>query len=250
MERLRLVTYLGRNTVPIAAELAAMLTVATGIDVEFDPSPGWTQRLRSIENGEAELYWMCGLLTIDLIDSASLDAEIVAAPAFAPRTEPVYHSVIVSTAPLSGISDLAGRRLAINEEGSWSGNHALRAHLAENEFAANGAPGVVVASGGHEESIEMLLDGTADVASIDDTIWDHRTAEDPRLGGLFVIDRTRDWPAPPFSLHHRVRADLATTLRAALTGARPRGLSRIVPASGPDYDPIRKGMETSRRLGW
>lgn len=248
-------TYLGRNTVPIAEDLAAMLSNSTGVEVEFDATAGWAQRLGSIEEGEAELYWMCGLLTVDLIDTARLDAEIVAAPAFAPRTEPVYHSVIVSRSPLSDASDLAERTVAINEAGSWSGHHALRAHLSERAVVASsgaavGLPGSVVESGGHELSIDMLLAGTADVASIDDTIWEHRIAEDPRLGGLFVIDRTRDWPAPPFSLHHRVPPGLAATLRRALTEARPAGLSRIVPARDSDYDPIRNGMESSRRLRW
>jgi ABC-type phosphate/phosphonate transport system substrate-binding protein len=200
MERLRMVTYLGPNTLPIARELAAALGMELiAADV---PEP--------IEEGMGDLYWMCGLLTVELIDSGRLDAEIVAAPVFPGQLGPTYHSVVVATSSATDVTDLSGRRLVINEGGSWSGNHALRVHLAGSpvSFAS------VVESGAHAHSIDMLLAGDADVAAIDHTIWEHRLATDPAAHSLVVVDRTRNWPAPPFSASRRL--DEFDALRRAL----------------------------------
>ncbi len=221
-----MVTYLGSNTLPIAGELAATL----GMDLIS------TDVLEPIERGAGDLYWMCGLLTVELLDSGRLDAEIVAAPVFRGQSGPVYHSVVIATSPAADVTDLPGRRLVINEVGSWSGNHALRVHLADSPISF----GSVLESGAHTRSIDMLLAGEAEVAAIDHTIWEHRLATDPAVHSLVVVDRTRDWPAPPFSMSRRL-AD-TDALRRALTAAAPAGLDRIVEATSTDYDPIRVAM--------
>lgn len=219
-----MVTYLGDNVLPIAAELAEEL------DMELLSA----DTFEAIERQHADLYWMCGLLTVELIDSGRLPADIVAAPVFAGQPGPVYHSVIIVAPPAA--ADLSGRRLVINEAGSWSGNHALRVHLQGSpvSFAS------VVESGTHARSIDMLLAGEADVAAIDHTIWEHRLATDPAAHSLFVVDRTQDWPAPPFSASRRL--DDVDAVRHALVRTVPGGLERIVEAVSTDYDPIRAAM--------
>jgi ABC-type phosphate/phosphonate transport system substrate-binding protein len=122
---LHLVTYLGDNTVAITEGLARHLSAA-GFESVVHPAATWQARHEAILTGAPDIYWMCGLLTVELIDSGALTAEIVAAPLFDGQRGPLYHSVIVSTAPTPSIDGLAGRRLVINETGSWSGNHALR----------------------------------------------------------------------------------------------------------------------------
>lgn len=246
MQPLQLVTYLGDNTVVIAEGLAGHLSAA-GYETVVHPATTWQARHEAILTGAPDIYWMCGLLTVELIDSEALPAEIVAAPVFDGQLGPLYHSVIVSTTPAQSIDDLAGRRLVINETGSWSGNHALRVHLAES--SPGWRPGSVIESGGHETSIDMLLAGQAEVASIDHTIWEHRLTRDVELTRLHVVRRTRDWPAPPISLHRRIEATTRERIVDALSRAVTPGLTRIVPADDAVYDLIRQGMATSR-LAW
>ncbi len=219
-----MVTYLGDNVLPIA----------TGLAEELDMELISGDTLATIQRQRADIYWMCGLLTVELIDSGRLAADIVAAPVFSGQPGPLYHSVIIAASPAA--ADLSGRRLVINEVGSWSGNHALRVHrlVSPVSFAS------VVESGTHARSIDMLLAGEADVAAIDHTIWEHRLATDPLAHSLFVVGRTRDWPAPPFSVSRRlVETD---AVRQALVRAVPAGLERIVEAASTDYDPIRAAM--------
>ena len=57
-----------------------------------------------------------------------------------------------------------------------------------------------------------------------------------------VIDRTRDWPAPPFAVHRRVAAETRRLLIDALTGATPgdvEGLTGISAAARSDYHVLR-----------
>ena len=83
--------------------------------------------------------WLCGLATIDLLESGRFDAEIVAAPVFPGKSGAVYRSVVVARRGIGAATfdDLEGTRLAINGSGSWSGYHALRAHLAEAEAGSS-----------------------------------------------------------------------------------------------------------------
>jgi phosphonate transport system substrate-binding protein len=195
--------------------------------------------------------WLCGLATTELIDSGRFDAEIVAAPVFPGESRPVYRSVVVARreAGASTLDELAGTRLAINGKGSWSGYHALRAHLAEaGRFEA--FFGSVTEAGSHDASIDRLLAGEADCAAIDSSVWDDRCARDPSTRELSVVARTRDHPVPPFSVSRALDADLRRAITAALVGSAPVGLHAIVPAAGADYDPIRTAKAFAGQVAW
>jgi ABC-type phosphate/phosphonate transport system substrate-binding protein len=85
-----------------------------------------------------------------------------------------------------------------------------------------------------------VLDEAADTAGIDDTIWTDLAASDRRLDALAVIDRTRAWPAPPFSVARSLDPVIREALTAVLPTLRPEGLGGIRPARDADYDPIRR----------
>ena len=245
------IAYLGDNTVPIARDLAARLGLLTGLDLAYDPDLPWPQRLAAIQTGGADLLWMCSLPMLNALDAGRLDAEIVAAPVFPGHDGPTYRSVIIARRQ-SGFATLAhlrGRRLAINERMSWSGHHALRVHLA-SAGERQAFFGEIVKTGSHAASIDAVLAGAAEVAAIDDTIWEHRLLVDDRLRDLVVVDRTRAWPAPPFALSRALGSSVRDVLSQALVGTTPSGLDAIVPATTADYDPIRRGMAISRGVRW
>jgi len=251
MAGLSLVTYLGDNSTRMAASLAAALTERLGMPIAFDPEVSGAARLEAIETGAAAIVWMCGFATVDGIDSGRLGLDIVAAPVFVGHDGATYGSVIVARGELGARSlvDLAGVRLAINEWGSWSGYQALRIHLAES--GRRGAFfGSVARTGSHRASLDALIAGEADVAAIDDTVWAYWTALDRRLDTLTVVDRTRLWPAPPFSLSHALDPATRAALAAALPTVAAEGLDAIRPAVSSDYDPIRRGAALAAEVGW
>ena len=194
---------------------------------------------------------MCGFATVEGLDAGRLDLDIVAAPVFPGHERATYRSVISARrdAGAATLGDLAGARLAINERTSWSGYHALRVHLAETGRLGPFF-GSVAETGGHGASIEAVLGGAADTAAIDDTIWEYRVGLDPRLATLAVVDRTRAWPAPPFSLSRALDPAVRAAVAAALPSLAPTGLDGIRPATSADYDPIRGAMVLAAEVAW
>ncbi len=233
----RAVTLLAENTDPLLADLCSHLA-RTGLDVVVADAADARERRELVENGEVDLVWACGLLTAELIDDGRA-LDVVAAPVFPGETEPVYRSLIV-TRPGAGfrtLDDARAGRLAVNEYGSWSGWHAYVAHLRALGHSVDDHPTQVV-SGSHVNSARALLDGAADVAALDSSLWSHLLAHRPDLARIDVLDRTREWPAPPFSLAARLDEQDASGLRGAVLAA-----DWIRPATLESYRPM---LERSR----
>jgi ABC-type phosphate/phosphonate transport system substrate-binding protein len=89
--------------------------------------------------------------------------------------------IVVRTAdPAEKLADLAGRRAAINQRSSNSGMNLFRAAIAPlaggRDFFAS-----VVVTGSHAASLRAVVEGSADVASIDPVSFAHAIRDDPAL---------------------------------------------------------------------
>lgn len=246
---LRAATYLGDNTRSIMRDLVAYLSEATGIEVVIDPSAGRTTAEALCHAPTLDLVWMCGYPTVSLISAGRTSHEIVAAPVFAGHGGPVYHSVIVTrTDGPPSLGAALDTRLAVNELESWSGFLGLKDHV-ERSFPGRWFADQTV-TGSHRASLGALIDRACDVASVDVTIWDHALVETPEATAeLRVIDRTVDWPAPPFSLSSRLETGTRNSLREALHALAPAhiaSLDGVVPA-GPDlYEDVMPPSDLER----
>ena len=235
---LRVATYLGDNTLPIMRDLLGYLSDATGIEVAIDRTAGRTTVAALRHAPTLDLVWMCGYPTASLISDGRMSHAIVAAPVFAGHGGPVYHSVIVTHAAGPPTLDAAlETRLAVNELESWSGYLGLNAHV-ERAFPGRWFADQTV-TGSHRASLGAVADRACDVASVDVTVWEYTLAERPEATAeLRVIDRTADWPAPPFSLSTRLETGTHDRLREALHSLGPAdvaSLDGVVPASLDSY---------------
>ena len=251
MTRLSLTFYMGSALIPVAKQLAATLSEQLETSVDFDDNATDADRRAALDEAPPGIVWLCGLETVVRQDDGRLPASIVAAPIFLGHSTAVYHSVVVATERWDGMAlhDLDGATLAINQTGSWSGHHALRAHLARHGLRKPLFQRVVE-TGSHEASIDALLRGDADVAAIDETVWASRVARDPRVATLRMLERTDAQPAPPFSVVHGADLGLEAALRDALVGASVGGLAGIAPASDADYAVFRDNLAASHSLDW
>lgn len=218
MLRLEVVSYLSEYHDETATRIAA---AGAESGMHFETTRPYPARRRLIEAGDADVIWMCGFLTRKLVDAGKLAAGIVAAPVFVGEADPVYRTLVVVPvgSPARDLSDLEGTRLVVNEAESWSGNHALAVHL-----MAAGTPlpffRTVVESGSHSASLRAVLQDEADCTALDSSIWGLLPAE--LRDRLRVIERTRDWPAPPLSVARR------------LDGSRRPGIVEALTATGSD----------------
>jgi ABC-type phosphate/phosphonate transport system substrate-binding protein len=211
---LRATTLLGANTVPILRDLLETIETTAGAAVAYDDEMPLDEREQLVRDGAVDLVFACGLLTAEMIRDG-VPIQIVAAPIFPEESAAVYRSVIVARqdSAVGSVADGLSYRLAVNEYGSWSGWRAYERHLEALGRSADEHPTTVL-SGGHARSVAAVRDGVADIAAIDSSIWRALPQEDRR--GLVVIDTTKDWPAPPLSLHTGVPAAVRSAVDAIL----------------------------------
>ena len=257
MDRLKMMTCLGENTVPVCTELAAELSERLQLEVQFDPIAESTPAAEKLMRGDVQLGWICGLLYVDKVDSEKAPLELLAAPIFTGHTKPNYFSNLIVNAgsPVTTFEQLVGKSLAINETTSWSGNHLLRAFLHDRGLTMDFF-GEVIVSGAHSKSFAMVAEGKAEVATIDHSVFDFVAQHRPELlEKVKIIELIGPSPAPPFVVHRSVPEHLRYKIRNCLLelGSDSRFVGRIqphrvesfVPITDADYVPIRTGFANS-----
>jgi len=184
---------------------------------------------------------MCGhpVLTLYRGQYQLLATPSYAAPGCGPFTHKAF-VVVREDDPAQTLADLRGRTFAINGRHSNSGMNLARRLFAplarEGRFF-----GEVVETGAHVRSLQQVLDGEADAASIDTVTWafvgDHQPAA---LEGLRVFAQTSDTPSIPFITGTATTPELVEALRHALYAI----------GNEPAYAKVRHGLrlETIGRL--
>jgi len=117
------------------------------------------------------------------------------------------------------VPDLRGSVGIINGFNSHSGANALRAVVAPFSRKGRFFAGVKV-SGGHLQSLAMLVSGAGDVMAMDCVLHVLLTRHRPAvLDGTRVIDRSDPVPAPPFVTSAAFPPETAANIREALAAA-------------------------------
>jgi len=120
-----------------------------------------------------------------------------------------------------GLAELAGARLALNDETSGTGMNLLRALVAP---LAGGRPffGEVAVTGSHLASAEAVAGGTADLAALDCVTWAHLRRLRPTLAAqLRVLTWSAESPGLPLITARQTdEATLAALARALAEVAR------------------------------
>lgn len=140
------------------------------------------------------------------------------APGFAGSS---YCSLIVTReqAEQSKISDFDHPTVAINGYDSHSGWNALRL-LVEKSGSWDEIFGKTIVSGSHAASIDLLRNGTADIAAIDCVTHALLGDTDPgRLDGIKVIDQTASAPSLPYITRGDISNDKLEAIISALNDA-------------------------------
>ena len=134
---------------------------------------------------------------------------------------PTYLSVIsvAEGNPADSITDLRGKRAAINGWDSQSGMSALRAVVAP--YHENGRFfGDVIETGSHRDSMAAVQQGKADVAAIDCVSYALALRHAPdKAAGLRVLTHSPAVPALPYVTHIHRDPDTVARLREGLAAA-------------------------------
>ena len=258
---LRVASFLAENARPIYARIAAYLGDRLGMPSELRMGGPWDE----LDAGRIDVAFLCGLPYSVRHDRPDRPIELLCAPLMAaPRYggRPVYFTDVVVRRdhPARAFRDLRGAAWAYNDDGSHSGYNVVRHHLlALGE--TRGYFGRTVASGAHQTSIQMVLDGKVDASGIDSTVLELETTRRPELEvALRTVATIGPSPIPPVvaarGLEASIRARLENafltlpadaTGRAILAEARMTGFVRVRDA---DYDPIRAMVRRAAAAGF
>ncbi len=258
---LRLASFLAENARPIYARIATYLADRLGVPAELRAGGPWDE----LDAGRIDVAFVCGLPYSERHDRPDRPIELLCAPLMAaPRYggRAVYFTDVVVRRdhPARVFADLRGAAWAYNDGGSHSGYNVVRHHLlALGE--TRGYFGRVVASGAHQTSIQMVLDGAVDASGIDSTVLELETARRPELEvALRTVAAIGPSPIPPVVVTRGLEASLRARLqhafltmsadpagRAILADARMTG---FVPVRDADYDPIRAMVRRAEAAGF
>jgi phosphonate transport system substrate-binding protein len=253
-------SYLAENARPTYARIAAYVGRRLGEGAELTGAP-WAERLRLLDDGGVDVAFLCGLPYTRRVDRLELlAAPVMAAPRYGGR--PVYYTDVIvrRDCPARSFEALRGRTWAYNDGDSNSGYVVPRDHLlALGE--TRGFFGEVIASGSHQQSIRLVLDGKVDASGIDSTVLELEQAQQPEVGrGLRVVLSIGPCPVPPVVVAARRPESLKARLREALLAMHgdPEGrdilaaglIDRFVPVRDADYDPIRAMLRRADAAGF
>ena len=109
-----------------------------------------------------------------------------------------YRSVIVCRVDdeAQGLEDFVNKTAAINSDDSYSGYGALLATV--NPFVEKGKFfEKTIICGSHRQSMKAIANKQADIAAIDEVVWNLAFDYEPEVETLRVIGKTQPMPAPP-----------------------------------------------------
>jgi phosphonate transport system substrate-binding protein len=262
---LRLASFLAESARPIYERIADYLAVRLESPVELLQDVPWEERHRRLDAGDIDVAFICGLPYTQKHDRPDRPIELLCAPVMAaPRygARPVYFTDVVVRRDHAAhaFTDLRGRAWAYSDEGSHSGYNVMRHHLlALGE--TGGYFGRVVASGSHQSSIQMILDGAVDASGIDSIVLELEQARRPELtGALRTIAAVGPSPIPPVVAARGLAPSLGRRLQEVFVGmsADPAGrlvlaegrMTRFVRVRDTDYDPIRAMVRRAEAAGF
>lgn len=218
---LKITSCQARNTFPITAALTKHLAKKLNYPTDYIDLIGWAERYHLIDSGEIDIGWICGWPYAQRVDQRLADIELLAAPVMAAeryQNQPIYFSDVIvhKDGPFQSFFDLRGGRWAFNEPGSQSGCHIVRYYLTligERDCFF----GQMTGSGGHVNSIAMILNGEVDGAAIDSTVWDWEIAQRPELlTQLRVLKTLGPSAMPPLIIQKSLPLELRQEIRHTL----------------------------------
>ena len=132
-----------------------------------------------------------------------------------------YSSLIIvaEDCPFHDVLEMGGCSVAVNGPESHSGMSALR-HLVAPKNVDGTFFGSVIYSGGHVQSLELIQQGSAEIASIDSVTYALLEHYRPKaISGMRILGRTFFAPAPPYVTHIRRGNDVSFQVKNALLRA-------------------------------
>lgn len=200
----------------VFAPFVAHLSRSVGRPVEYVDFTSTKEQLRAIREGRLHI---AGLNTGSVPIAVNLCGFVPVGKQPGADGSGAYQMVIVARAdgPVRGLEQLRGRELALTDPGSNSGFKAPLVHLSDALGMLPGRDFAIRYSGGQEQSVRGLADGTYDAAALAGDYLARAVAagtiDEKRLRVLYTSE---SFPTACVGLAHNLDAALSAKLRDAI----------------------------------
>jgi len=149
-----------------------------------------------LAEGEVEVAWICTGAWPEL--AAKGAARILATPQVEGKTTYRSYLVVRASSPYRTLADLRGTRIAYSDPMSLTGCRIPQQMVRELGFSPSEFFAGSFFTFSHDNSLEALGLGLADVAGVDSLVYDFIARKSPdQVRGLRVLAASRELPNPP-----------------------------------------------------
>ncbi len=220
-----------------------------GLIPELLPRSSYAEVNSMVRHHLADVAFVCSYAFVE--GERDFGMEALAIPVIGGRTEYFSNIVVRRESDAESLMDLRGKRFASADILSASGWLYPKSWLARQHEDPSSFFGEHLFVGGHDRSIQAVVEGYVDGAAVDSLVLDQLMAQRPELASqLKVIQRSPPFGMPPIVVSPDLAGDLKAHLLAAFlsmhesaSGKRalkPLGIDRFVRADPAIYDNVRK----------
>lgn len=265
MDVLKFTSIQAPNADAVCALIAGYVGDCLDVPTIFVNDIPWPEREHRLDRGEIHIGWICGLPYVWKVDRPDPQIELLAVSVMQPpryQDQPLYFSDVVvrRDSPYQTFADLRGTTWAYNEPHSQSGYNITRFHLAELG-ETSGFFGRVMASGAHQTSLQMILEGEIDASAIDSTVLETELQRYPAVAEkIRIIDTLGPSPIPPWVIGKQLPEDLRANIRQIFLQMHQnlRGqsilaqgnMARFAQVKDEFYDSIRDMEKMVNQVQW
>ncbi len=220
----------------------------SNIDLNLKFAKSYSIMESFIINESVDLAYVCGSTYVNL-DKLN-KVELLAIPSF--KNKITYSSLIISKKdkPYTKLLDLKNKTFAMSDPDSNSGSLIPIYEILKKGYNKEDFFQKVIFTYDHGESIQAVLSGFIESASVDSMVYEAYIHKNPQLEKeLKIVDSFDDYPIPPFIIRKNINSDIKDKLKKALLemNKNPKGqqilkamsIDSLIEPKNISYDKIK-----------
>lgn len=207
-------------------DLITRVEEITGFAIEVVEAVTYRDAIEDLRIGRAQLAWLGVKAYLECAHEAGIEAFAVAMRRKGQRSTYRTLFLVRTDSDIGTLEDARGRRLALSEPGSTSGDLMPRHELTKHGFNADLTRDLedIIYSGSQESSITSVLSGTCDIAAVSEINYENLMEKGVlREQDLRTIHVSSDIPGPPLVYSTALPEDVRSRIKHAVLNAHKFG---------------------------
>ncbi|VAY87264.1 Periplasmic binding protein-related protein [hydrothermal vent metagenome] len=199
----------------------------TKLNIEIRFIKSYSEMKTSITNGDVDIAYICGATYIDLKSTNQINLLVL--PIL--NGKPSYESIIITqtNSPYNSLFSLKNKIFAISDKESNSASLVPQYMIYKQGLNYESFFKRIIITYDHGESIDAVLSGYVDAASVDSVVYKAFINKNPKKSKkLKVINRFGMYPIPPFVIRTSVDNKIKEKLVKAFINMNSDNLGKVI----------------------